>query len=161
MVILAFFIPPTYVNIMTNQVLIASGRQMIATWTMVGAAIVNPLLNLVLIPLTEHRYHNGAIGAAIALMLTEVLIAVVGLVIVGRRIYDRNLIRRCVLVTVASGAMWAVAWVTRPLGAPAAITAGVVTLILLIRAFRILTDDEIAFIRRVLARLGARARRST
>ena len=94
-------------------------------------------------------------------MLTEVLIAVVGLVIVGRHIYDRDLIRRCVLVTVASGAMWAVAWVTRPLGAPAAITAGLVTLILLIRAFRILTDDEIAFIRRVLARLGARARRST
>ena len=27
MVILAFFIPPTYVNIMTDQVLIASGRQ--------------------------------------------------------------------------------------------------------------------------------------
>lgn len=160
MVILAFFIPPTYVNIMTNQVLIASGRQMIATWTMVGAAIVNPLLNLVLIPFAQHHYHNGAIGAAIALMLTEVLIAVVGLVIVGRHIYDRNLIRRCVLVTVASGAMWAVAWVTRPLGAPAAITAGLVTLILLIRAFRILTDDEIAFIRRVLARLGARARRS-
>ena len=81
--------------------------------------------------------------------------------IVGRRIYDRNMLRRCALVTVASGAMWAVAWVTHPLGAPVAITAGVVTLFLLIRAFRILNDDEIAFIRRGLARLGARARRST
>ncbi len=159
MVILAFFIPPTYVNIMINQVLIASGRQMIATWTMVGAAIVNPLLNLVLIPLTQHRYHNGAIGAAIALMLTELLIAVVGVVIVGRHVFDRTAIRRCVLVTAASGAMWGVAWVARPVGALIALTAGVITLVVLIRALRILTPEDITFMRSSLARVRARVTR--
>jgi hypothetical protein len=126
---------------------------------MVGAAVANPLMNLVLIPFTEHHYHNGAIGAAIALMLTEVLIALVGIMIVGRHVFDRTALRRCLLVTLASGSMWAVAWVARPLGAPIALTAGVTTLIVLIAGLRILTTDEIAFIRRVLARLSARLTR--
>jgi hypothetical protein len=55
--------------------------------------------------------------------------------------------------------MWAVAWVARPLGAPIALTAGVITLIVLIVALRILTSDEIMFIKRILARLTARLTR--
>jgi hypothetical protein len=86
-------------------------------------------------------------------MLTEVLIALVGVVLVGRHVYDRAALRRCGLIIAASGAMWAVAWVIRPLGAPIALTAGVMTLVVLIVAFRIPTKDEIVFLRRVLDRL--------
>ena len=72
-----------YVNIMLNQVLIASKRQAAWTWAMVGATVVNPVLNLLLIPLTAARYDNGAIGAAIALLVTEVLVVVFGFATVG------------------------------------------------------------------------------
>jgi O-antigen/teichoic acid export membrane protein len=156
LVILAFFIPPTYVNMMMNQVLVASGRQIVCTWTMVGAAVANPLFNLVLIPLTQRHFGNGAIGAAISLLLTEALMAVVGFVIVGRHVYDRRALRRFLRAVTASAVMWCVAYAARPLGTPAALTAGVVTLVLLTVALRILTPEEVALLKRGLGRLKLR-----
>ena len=67
--ILGLCIPPMYMNIMLGQVLIAMERQTDWTGVMAATTVVNPLLNLALIPLTQHRYGNGAIGAAISLLL--------------------------------------------------------------------------------------------
>ena len=52
-----------------GAVLLAAKRHAVWTGVMAGAAVFNPLVNLVLIPMTEHRFHNGAIGAAISLVL--------------------------------------------------------------------------------------------
>jgi len=38
-----------------------------------GATLVNPLINLALIPITQRHFGNGAIGAAVSLLLTELL----------------------------------------------------------------------------------------
>ncbi len=156
MVILGFCIPPIYMNIMLSQVLLAEKRQVVWTVVMAGAAVVNPLLNLVLIPLTQTRYGDGAIGAAVALVLTELLMDMVGVIIVGRRVFDRKTIRRFVLAVAASAAMWAAFYAARPIGAPIALCAGVATLTALVVALRIPTSDEIAFIRSGLARLRGR-----
>ena len=154
MAILAFWLPPMYFNTIMVQVFVASGRQLWTTYIMIGAAVVNPLLNLVLIPLSVSRYHNGAIGAAVALVVTEVLHAITRWVLVGRHICDRRMIRRCVLVIAASAAMWTGAYLSRPLGSPISLAIGVFTLLLLIVLLRIPTHEEVSFIRRTVRRVS-------
>jgi O-antigen/teichoic acid export membrane protein len=156
MVILALCIPPIYLNIMLAQVLLAEKRQITWTVVMAGAAVLNPLINLVLIPAAEHRYANGAIGAAVSLLLTELLMTAVGLILVGRGAFDRKGLRRCLLVLAASVAMVCVARATVSLGTPASLAAGCATFLVLSVAFRVATPDEIAALRAGLPRFRSR-----
>jgi O-antigen/teichoic acid export membrane protein len=154
-VILGLCLPPTYMNMMMSGVLIAEGRQVVFQWLMVGATIVNPAVNLVLIPITQRRYHNGAIGAAIALLATELLVAV-GAFMFVHRVFDRTALRRWGLAAVASAAMWCVAYAAQPLGEAVALAAGVLTLLVLIVTLRLPTDEELRFLRQGAGRVKAR-----
>jgi Na+-driven multidrug efflux pump len=155
MVVLAFCIPAIYVNMMLNWVLVAAKRQIVWTYVMVGAAIVNPLLNLILIPATQTRYHNGAIGAALSLLLTELLMDGVGFILVGRRVLDRASLRRCALAALASAGMLTVAYGARTFGELVALAAGVATLVILTLTLHVATPEEAAVIRSAFARLRA------
>jgi O-antigen/teichoic acid export membrane protein len=55
-----------FVNFLLSNILITSGREMINAWNLIGATVLNILLNLVWIP----RY--GATGAAWATLFCEV-----------------------------------------------------------------------------------------
>ena len=102
--ILGLCIPAMYMNIMLGQVLIAMQRQTIWTGVMAVTTVVNPLLNLALIPMTQHRYGNGAIGAAISLLLTEIVVVAAGFWLIGRRVFDGGSARRAALGVVAAAA---------------------------------------------------------
>jgi O-antigen/teichoic acid export membrane protein len=144
---------------MFNQLLIASKRQVAWTWVMAGATVVNPALNAFLITVTQHRYHNGAIGAAISLFVTELLIVAVGFGMVGRGILDRRAGRRCALVAGASVAMCAVAVATRPLlGTVPSLAAGGLLFALLAAGLRLVTPEEVAFVRAQRRRIVQRLR---
>lgn len=158
MVILALCIPGIYANIMLAQVLLAAKRQVVWTWVMAGSAVVNPLINLMLIPATESRYGNGAIGASISLLVTELLMTVAGLVLVGRDVFDAHLVRRCVLTALAAGAMWPVAYAARPLGTPISLLAGCLTFPVAALVLHIPTPGEIGAARDLLLRMRRRAR---
>jgi O-antigen/teichoic acid export membrane protein len=158
MVILALTIPPIYLNIMLSQVLLAAKRQVVWTWVMVVAAFVNPACNLVLIPAAEARWGNGAIGASVSLFVTEAGMCVVGLVLVGRRVFDRRTLRRTAAAAVASGAMWGVAELARPLaGTLPSLVAGGATFLALAVALRIATPGELGTALRALRRRRAAA----
>jgi O-antigen/teichoic acid export membrane protein len=116
MVVLGFTLIPMSANIILAPVLVAMRRQVRLTMAMVGAAIVNPVLNYFLIRFTEHRYHNGAIGAAICLLLTELLVVAALLFALGRTIVSSWSLLRVLRAAVASGIMWAVGYLARPLG---------------------------------------------
>jgi hypothetical protein len=66
--------------------------------------IINPLFNLALIPLTQHQYDNGAIGAALSLLLTEIVVVGAGIWLIGRRVFDGGSVRRASLGLVAATA---------------------------------------------------------
>lgn len=151
MVILAFCIPPIYLNIILATVLLAAKRQRVWTIVMAVAALVNPLFNLVLIPLTEHRYHNGAIGAAISLVLTEVLMDAVGLWLVGRHVLARRGVTRCSAAVLASAGMAGVAYAARPLGPPIALAAGFAAFGILVPVLRVVRRQEFELVRAGLA----------
>ena len=162
LVLLACCIPPIYLNIMLAQILLAAKRQAVWTVVMAGAAVMNPLLNLVLIPATQRRFHNGAIGASVSLVLTELLMDIVGFVLVGRHVLDRRGVRRCLLALAASAGVWGVAYAARPIGSLLSLVAGVAALVVLTVALRILTTEEIAQMKAGLARLrGRRVARCT
>jgi O-antigen/teichoic acid export membrane protein len=155
-VILAICIPPMYLNIMLSSVLLAAKRQVVWTWVMAAAAVANPIFNLVLIPATQRHYGNGAIGAALSLLLTEIVMVVFGFMMVGRHVFDRNAVKRCLLATLASGAMWGAAYAARPMGAAASLAAGIATFTVLVLALRIATPEEVAALQAGLGRLRKR-----
>lgn len=73
MAILGVAIIFTYINTLTDQFLVATNRQLEWTKVMVVATVANPFLNFVLITVCDKQFHNGAIGAALAFMFTEML----------------------------------------------------------------------------------------
>jgi O-antigen/teichoic acid export membrane protein len=156
LVVLGLCIPAMYVNIMLNQILIASKRQAAWTWAMVGATVVNPVLNLLLIPLTAARYDNGAIGAAIALLVTEVLIVAFGVATVGSSVLDRRIVGRLARIAAASAALWLTAYALRPFGPVASLAAAALAFVALVAALRVLTPEEAAFLRSGARRARAR-----
>jgi O-antigen/teichoic acid export membrane protein len=158
MIALSVCIPPIYLNVILGATLVAANRQRVWAGAMAGAAVVNPILNLVLIPLTEHRYHNGAIGAAISLVATEVVIGV-AFALAARDVFDRRLVRRCGSVCLATAGMGVVGDVARPLGTGLSLAAGYATLATLAVLLGLLGRRELELLRS--ARPLRRARSKT
>jgi O-antigen/teichoic acid export membrane protein len=160
MMVLALCLPAMYLNIMLNQILIAAKRPMAWTWLMAGATVVNPILNYVLIRRFERLHHNGAIGAAVALLLTELLIVVAGMVLVGRRVLDAGSLWRVTRAALAAAGMLGVMYVLRPLGVAAA-PGGVLAFVLLVGVLRIASPEEVAMLRsgfdKLRSRIGRRS----
>jgi Na+-driven multidrug efflux pump len=162
LIILALCITPMYLNIMLSQVLVAAKRQVVWTWAMVAATVINPLLNLTLIPVFQHsHHHNGAIGAALSLLGTELVIVALGFALVGRAVIDRRLLARTARAAVASGAMWAAATVAGPLGVAPSLAVAVVAFLVPAAALGLVSRQELETGRRLVAARLPRARART
>jgi O-antigen/teichoic acid export membrane protein len=105
--ILAITLLPMSLNMIAYNVLVASNRQAIWTAALAGACILNPVLNFLLIRATQDGVHNGAIGAALSLLLTELAIAILAGLIV-RKFLDAGLLSRTLRTAAATLAMAAV-----------------------------------------------------
>jgi O-antigen/teichoic acid export membrane protein len=164
LVLLAFMLPPVSFSVLANQVLIAINRQMAWTKVMVGAAIVNPLLNLYFIRLFQSGpQHNGAIGAAISLLLTEIGMALIGLFLLPP-ILDASSLRRLLRAVLATVCMSLVVLAARGYGLVIEITAGAITFGLMALVLRVFTAEELSILRKAVERAltgGAERRHST
>ena len=161
MAILGLCIPAMYMNIMLSQVLIAMNRQASWTWVMGVTTIINPLFNLALIPLTQNRYGNGAIGAAISLLLTEIVVVAAGIWLIGRRVFDAGSGRRAALGLVAATAAGAAAYFSEAMiGWIASIAIGVLAFVVAAAVLRVFTAGEIELMRQGLRRVGRKLRPS-
>lgn len=148
LIILGGALVPMYLNIMLNQVCVAAGRQRDWTWLMVGATIFNPAVNAVLIPLSQHQWGNGAIGAAIALALTEIVIAAAAVAIVGRHVIRRAVLARTLRSALASGLAVLASLAAREWsGRDASVAAGVLTLPVLLVVCGAISRGELNSIR--------------
>jgi O-antigen/teichoic acid export membrane protein len=102
--ILAFHIPIVAMDMVLAAGLQAKDRQ--KAWLIVGgiAAVFNPLVNLVAIPLTSHRFGDGAIGAAIVTVGTELVMMIGAIYLRPAGVLDRGnraFILRCMAASVA------------------------------------------------------------
>jgi len=123
--ILALHIPVVGMDMVLGSALIAADRQ--KQWTVIGcsAAVLNPLLNLLAIPLTIHLFNNGAIGAAVITVATELLMMVGALIIRPAGIMDRSTVSYALRCAVASVVMVPVVLAFGPAALPIKIAAGV------------------------------------
>ncbi|MFL6127516.1 MAG: flippase [Mycobacteriales bacterium] len=162
LVILSLCLPAMYLNIMLNQVLVAAKRPLVWSAVMLGATVVNPAVNAVLIPLAQHRWQNGAIGAAASLLVTEMLIVLAGLWVVGRHVFTAGTAWRLLRAGAAATAMAAVMYASSALGAVPEAIVGLATFVGCALLLRVLSPDERVVARaaaaRVLGRLGRRRR---
>lgn len=155
--ILALCVPPMYLNIMANQVMIARKRQMTWTKVMVAASVINPALNLVLIPYFQRSQGNGAIGASVSMVITEVILASVGAVLV-RGAFSRSSIVRVLKGAIATAGMAAAVIPALHVGLVAGIVAGTVAFPLLALLLGVLSEEELGQLRLAVARIRRGAR---
>jgi O-antigen/teichoic acid export membrane protein len=110
MQILAFGIPLTALDTILAVALIAADRQNPYIVVAAAAAVVNPVVCLILIPITDRAYGNGAIGAAIATVGTEVLIMCAALWFRAPGVLDRRTVGLTARILAAGLLMGSVVW---------------------------------------------------
>jgi len=125
--ILALHIPLVGIDMVLGSALIAADRQKIWTAIAGGAALLNPLLNLVAIPVTMHLFNNGAIGAAIITVATEVFMMVGALLVRPAGVMDRATVSFTVRCSLASLAMVPAVFAVSAAVLPVEIGVGVAT----------------------------------
>jgi len=102
----------------------APDRQRAWALSGVAAAVLNPAVPLLLIPFFERRLHNGAIGAAIVAVLTEVFMMVMGLRLLRGEVFDRSSVRFALKCVAAALVMAAVVWLARGVFLPLTVALG-------------------------------------
>jgi O-antigen/teichoic acid export membrane protein len=152
MAILSICLIPLYLNIIAYAVLVASGRQIVWTKIIMGASIVNPLLNLGAIHFFQSRYGNGATGAALSLLATETLIACVSLLVVTRGIVTRTLVFQVLRTLVAALVMAACAYLARSFGLFAQVLIGGIVFCGMALLLRAPNDEDMRTVRAMLRR---------
>jgi O-antigen/teichoic acid export membrane protein len=159
--LLALCVPPMYLNIMANQLMIARNQQMVWTKMMALASLVNPALNLVLIPYFQRTRGNGAIGAAIAMVITEVILAVIGFFLV-RDTYTRRLAMRVGRAAVATALMAGLVMLALRAGLVVGVLSGMVSFPILAGFLGVLDAGERRQLRQLLGAVApwGRSRRA-
>ena len=163
MTVLALSVPPMYLNIMVNQVLVARRQQMLWTKAMALACVINPVLNLALIPFFQTRNGNGAIGAAVSLLVTEVVLAAIGVFAI-RGCFNREFLARMGRAAIATAGMGLAVLIARRFGLAPAIVVGLIVYPILAIVLRVLSQEELAQLvelvqsRRLRGRLKADAK---
>lgn len=150
--VLALALAPMYLNIVVNQVLVAANRQVVWTRAMLLASIVNPTMNLVLIRYFQEHNGNGAIGAALSMLGTELLIAALGVWVIRAHI-DLRMMWRIARGAAATVAMSVVVWLAAPFGLTSEIAAGGVTFTAFAVLLRVISREELTELGRLADRV--------
>ena len=117
------------------------------------AAIANPLINLVLIQLTQARWHNGALGAALALLATELGMSAAALVLMPRVLTVSSWLRLLRVAGATAGMGLAVWLVSFHSGLFVQVGTGVLTFVVLGWVLRVVSDAEMTELRQLVGTL--------
>ena len=115
----------TFGTVVFGMVALATGRQRFWNTIMIVAIVITIPLDLVFVPWADRRYENGAIGGAMAYVVTEGLLFALGLWKIAPYLVERMFIWRFVRVLLAGGFMFALSWPLRdqPLVLPVVVGA--------------------------------------
>ncbi|MDP2290957.1 MAG: flippase [Actinomycetota bacterium] len=106
MQLLAPFVPLVAVNTVLGTALVASDRHKRYIWVAATAAVINPPLTILAVRYADGRYDgNGAIGAAIVTVCTEIFITICALRMRRRGVFDRSTLVFVARCLIAAGAM--------------------------------------------------------
>jgi O-antigen/teichoic acid export membrane protein len=159
--VLAAILPLMYANMMVSQLFVASGRPMVIAGLLGFTALVNIGLNFVLIPWTQYTWGNGAVGAAVALLVAEALQLVVAMLVGGRGLITPSVVSRVARAVVPSAAMAGVLWWMDGSFFAAQIVVGGLVYLALSALLKVPTDEErrmaVSYLRRPWSRGNSEA----
>jgi O-antigen/teichoic acid export membrane protein len=157
MVILSLQLPVVAVDMVLGTVLMAIGRQ--GRWLAVGmfAAALKIALNYVTIPVFEHAVGNGAIGASVVTIATEIVMFGGAMLLIPRSLLDPRLAWGALRIALAGLAIVVVGTYLLPMALALAIAGGVLAYLVASIGLRALTLDDLHLIaaRLPLPRRGA------
>jgi len=159
MAILSMQLPIISVDMMFGVVLMAIGRQ--RPWVTVGivTAALKIGLDLVAIPLFESLDGNGAVGASIVTLISEIFMFVGAIVLVPKHMLDMRIAWDIARIAAAGAAVVAVGSVMLHIGLFSAVAGSAVTYVSVVLALRVLTIADVRIMRdRLTARLPKRLR---
>jgi O-antigen/teichoic acid export membrane protein len=142
----------TFVSTLFGSHAIAIGRQRFWNVVMLIAIPTTVALDLVLIPWTRDAFDNGAIGGALAYVVTESMMVVLGLWKLAPYLASRQTLVRVVKCLTAGGVMVAVCWPLRQVFVGITIAVGAVVFVAVLALLRPLDEDEKQMLRRGLSR---------
>ncbi len=122
--ILALHIPLVGADMVIGTALISLDRQRYWAIAGVAAAALNPAVNLVLIPLTQAEFGNGAIGASISTVATEIFMMIAGLWLLRGYALGPKSFKIGARCLAASLVMAATIWTLHDLSLPLVVAAG-------------------------------------
>lgn len=115
LILLAPHLPVAAIDVMIGCVLNTRDKQRQWALTAVAAAALNPLMNVVAIPLSQNMFGNGAVGAATITTVTELFMMAVGLRLMPRGVLNRATVTDVGRMLAAGLAMAGVVLITRDL----------------------------------------------
>jgi O-antigen/teichoic acid export membrane protein/serine acetyltransferase len=158
LIVLGITIVPTYINIAAGTYLISMDRQTAWTWVMAGACLLNPLVNLLTIPIFQRQLENGGLGAALAFLVTEVIMTVGGLWLLPRHMMDRETLRPMMRSVVAVALMGLVVWQLRAHFLAVPIAAGAAVYLVAAVLLRAIPREDLSVAAPVVAKVTGRLR---
>lgn len=124
--------------------------------TLLFVAMVATLpLILVLVPWTDDRFGNGAIGGALAGVITEGFILVMAVWKLVPGLLDRPMVVRIVKVALAAAALAGAAWPLRDRFLALPVLAGILGYVATVLLLRTLDEEEVRMAQRSWARVRA------
>ena len=100
--ILALHIPIVGLDVILGTTVMAADRQRMWVRVSVAASMFNPLLNVFAIPWSQRLFGNGAIGAAIVTVLTELILMVGAIALRPAGVLDQPTLRALLRMLLAS-----------------------------------------------------------
>jgi O-antigen/teichoic acid export membrane protein len=131
-----------FLTILFGRFAVATGRHKFFNTLLVIVTVSSIPLDLILVPWTRDRYGNGAMGGALAYIVTELFIVASCVIVLARDLISWSSMIRVLKVTAASAAMVAAAWPLRDRALPLAIVVGAVAYVAVIVVLRTLDPEE-------------------
>jgi O-antigen/teichoic acid export membrane protein len=150
MMLLVLQQPVIALNMVLGTGLIALSKERPLARLVAVAAVLSPALNLVLIPLFQRAFHNGAIGAALAQLCIESVMLVGMLVLLPRHSLDKPTSWRLLSIALAGGCLVGVVMVLTPLSLPLAVAFGGGAFLVTGIALRVLKLSDLRHLRQMV-----------
>ncbi len=137
----------TYQNILLGKFLISVDRQNTWTKVMAVATVATIPLDLLLVSWCKTTFNNGAIGGALAFVVTESGMVIAGLWLLPRGTLGRENVWRTVRVLVAGLIMLVMVWPLRQMFILIPIATGTMVYLVMIWVLRVVKTEEWQLIR--------------
>lgn len=158
--VMGFVLIFTYLNMLVGRFLIATNRQSKWTIVMALAMLVSIPLDLILVPWCQSTFGNGAIGGALAFVVTELGMLVLGIILLPKGSLGRSNVWFGCRALLAGIIMVVVVWQFRDLFIAIPIIVGALTFVGFSWLFGVVPQEYISLFRTMWKRVLLKFRRT-